>query len=216
MNLTVRVDNTQLISKLRNGPRRLRYAVVNALNSTALEIQAGVRAGLRDRFTPRSEFILRQAAVISFSKVGQSPLPFVEISVGQKPRLFLSEFEEGGTREPFIGKHVALPFIGGPARPRLGSRVPKRLSFEAFAFRRTTTRHGAEVWVSPDRRYYLIAGVGVFARTARGSRMVYSFRAPFKLDPKLRFIKTAQRITNRVFRARMERETANAIIRGIS
>jgi len=215
VNVRVRVDNTQLISRLRNGERRLRYAVVNSLNQTALEIQKEVRANVRRRFVVRrDEFIMRQSAIISFASVRQSPLPMVEVYVGQKPRLFLPEFEHGGTREPAVGKHVALPVIGGPARPTIASRVPPRLTFERFGFVETHSRGGRRVFVSPNQRFYLIAGVGVFMRMRNGSKLVYSFREPFALDPRLRFFKIATSVTKRVFNRIMERETVIAIGRG--
>jgi len=118
MRIDLRFDSAVLVLRLRNGQRRLAYAVVNAINNTAKRIQETERRRIEEEFTIRKkDLILREAATIKpFANVRQARA-YAEIAVRQKPRLLLSAFERGAERTPFTpnAKRVAEPVIGGPA-----------------------------------------------------------------------------------------------------
>jgi hypothetical protein len=145
--LTVSIDAARPLAILQNGAKRTAFAIVNALNFTAKEIQKGERARVAREFTVRKrEFLMREAAVIrgavggsGFASVPKGRFD-VRIAVGQKPRLLLSGFETGEERKPFRGKNVAVPITGGPARPTFGSTVPDPFTFRGLNLRRVTSR----------------------------------------------------------------------------
>lgn len=222
--ISMRVDNTALFRRL--GPkadRALAYGVVNALNKTAKEVQQAERERVLSEFDVRQKaFISREAAKIereNFANVRKGQA-WVEIGVGQKPRLLLSEFEKGGTRYPFVGEHVAMPVIGSPARRTRKAKVPKQFTFEQLNFQkgRNRTYTGAN-------RTYLIPEVGVFQRGAKRKRkaerhdsvMLYAFVKPFQLKPRLAWVRTARRTAQSSFRRHLEDEARQAIIhRGLA
>lgn len=215
MNIRVSVENTQLLLRLRNGEKRLAFAVVNALNNTAKRIQNAMREKVVEDFTVRQkQFITRQVAKIdrsSFANVRRGQA-WVEIAVGQAPRLLLSKFEEGGTRLPFVGKNVALPVIGGPARPSLSRRVPRAWTFEALQFHEAArTKTGQPIIVSSTQSAYIVPGVGVFQRVRGRTRLVYAFIPHLTLEERLGFIKTARAVTDRWFAEEIETESMKAL-----
>jgi hypothetical protein len=119
--IDLQIDTAPLLLRLKNGEKRLAYAVVNAINSTAKRVQEAERERVLRAFVVRKrDFILREAAIIKpFASVKQGR-PYAEISVGDKQRLLLRKFEQGAAREPFTpgAKSVAVPLLGRPARPR--------------------------------------------------------------------------------------------------
>lgn len=217
MNIRVSVEVAPLLLRLRNGEKRLAFATVNALNKTALRIQQAERDHLDRAFeVRRPEFLRRQVAVIkreSFASV-RAGRAFVEIAVGQKPRLLLSSFEQGGERRPFKGKRVAVPLTGSPARPSFASAVPTELRFRALrlvrvragevtrtragrarrerrdvGFTPTTTRAGRVQWKGAHRTFLLeqtakLPHGGVFQRVGPGRDDV-RLLYPFVSRPRL-------------------------------
>jgi len=215
MRIDLQIDSAPLVLRLQNGQRRLAYAVVNAINNTAKRIQAVERRRVEEEFTIRKkEFILRQAAVIKpFANVKQGR-PYAEIGVGQKPRLLLSAFERGAERKPSTqgARRVAEPVVGGPARPRFSQSVPPELRVKRLRFDRTKTGK-RRVGVTRTKTY-LIPSVGIFQRTGpESSRLVYFFSHGKRLKPRLRFVQTAKKESDRWFREEMEKEVLNAIAR---
>ena len=215
MKINLQVDSTALVLRLQNGQRRLAYAVVNAINNTAKRIQDAERRRVDEEFTVRKkDFIRREAAIIRpFASVRQARA-FAEIAVGQKPRLLLSAFERGAERKPFTpsARSVAEPVVGGPARPRFAQPVTPELRVGKLRFDRTKTgRRRAAV---TRTKTYLVPRVGIFQRIGQGaSRAVYLFSRGKKLEPRLRFVETAEREADMWFREEMEREVISAITR---
>lgn len=215
MQITLRTDTSSLLLRLRNGERRLAYAVVNAINATAKRIQAIERDRVEDVFTIRkSAFMRREAAVIKpFASVGQGRA-HAEIAVGQKPRLLLSAFERGGEKKPATpgAARVAVPVTGGPARPTFPQTVPPELRIGKLRFDRTKTgRRRAGV---TRTKTYLVPEVGIFQRLSNAaSKAVYLFRRSPRLQPRLRFVETAQKEADRLFAEEMERQVVEAISR---
>jgi len=213
MRIDLQIDSTTLVLRLRNGERRLAYAVVNAINSTAKRIQDAERRRVEEEFTVRKkEFIRREAAVIKpFANVRQGR-PYSEISVGQKPRLLLSAFERGAEREPFTpgATKVAEPVVGGPARPRFSAPVTPELRMSRLRFDRTKTGR-RRVGVTRTHTY-LIPPIGIFQRVAKdATRMVYLFTRGKRIQPRLHFVDTAEREAQKWFSEEMEREVIDAI-----
>lgn len=166
MRIDVQVDTAPLLLRLKNGQKRLAYAVVNAINHTALRIQQAERERVRREFVVRKkDFIMREAAVINpFASVSQVR-PFAEVAVGQKQRLLLSKFEHGAERTPFTpgAKSVAVPLLGRSARPSIAGPVPPAFTFAGmrlkafYAGKRLTKR----------RRGGHVDGIGVHGEFGR-------------------------------------------------
>jgi hypothetical protein len=215
MRIDLQIDSAPLVLRLRNGQRRLAYAVVNAINNTAKRIQDAERRHVEEEFTVRRhEFIRREAAIIKpFANVRQGR-PYAEISVGQKPRLLLSAFERGAERKPFTptATRVAEPVVGGPARPQFAAQVTPELRVQRLRFDRTKTgRRRAAV---ARTKTYLVPAVGIFQRVGKeASRAIYFFTRGKKLAPRLHFVETAEKEAHRWFGEEMEREVVNAIAR---
>lgn len=193
----IRVDvrAAEVLNVLRNGEKRMTWAIANAINATLKDAQAGIRATAEKRMHIRSAFVRRQLAVLKFA-TGRVPNPSGRVYVGQKDRLLLGEFERGGTRRPFVGSNVAIPLVGGPARPTKSSPVRKSMGFPALAFHRKGKS------IQGQKRTYIVPDVGVFQRTGPGkrdSRMVYLFRPTVRLDARLQFEATARRVVGHVF-----------------
>ncbi len=213
MRIDLQIDSASLVLRLQGGQRRLAYATVNAINNTAKRIQAAERRRIEDEFTIRKkQFILRQAAVIKpFANVKQGR-PYAEIGVGDKPRLLLSAFERGAERKPSTqgARRVAEPVVGGPARPRFSQPVPPELRAKRLRFDRTKTGK-RRVGVTRTKTY-LVPRVGIFQRTGPdSSRLVYFFSRGKKLKPRLKFVATAKKESDRWFREEMEKEVVKAI-----
>ncbi len=213
MRIDLQIDSASLVLRLQGGQRRLAYATVNAINNTAKRIQAAERRRVEDEFTIRKkQFILRQAAVIKpFANVKQGR-PYAEIGVGDKPRLLLSAFERGAERKPSTqgARRVAEPVVGGPARPRFSQPVPPELRVKRLRFDRTKT--GKRRVGVTQTKTYLVPRVGIFQRTGPdSSRLVYFFSRGKKLKPRLKFVATAKKESDRWFREEMEKEVVKAI-----
>lgn len=232
MKINLEVDAALMLRRLKNGEKRMAYAVVNAINKTALKIQEAEREGVREHFTVRDEaFIMRQAAIIKpFASVGKA-IPYAEIAVGQKKRLLLAQFEEGGDRAPFKGKSVAVPIIGNAARPSFATPVPKALQFTQLKLRITarppegaTTgrrrRSGKRADGRARVRYgllgtYQVPGVGVFQRKAGSTdaELIYAFVKDEKLPKKLAFVDTADKVARQWFSELLQQEVVKTLAR---
>lgn len=215
MRIDLQINSTELILRLRNGERRLAYAVVNAINNTAKRIQDAERRRVEEAFTVRKkDFMRREAAVIKpFANVREAR-PYAEVAVGQKPRLLLSAFERGAERKPFTpsARSVAEPVIGGPARPQFQEQVTPELRVRRLRFDRTKTgRRRAGV---TNTKTYLVPKVGIFQRVGKEvTRAVYVFTRGKQIKPRLEFVATAEKEGQRWFGEEMQREVINAIAR---
>jgi len=213
MKIDVKIDNTQLVLRLRKGEKRLAYAAVNAINNTLKRIQEAERQHVESEFTiRRRDFIRREAAVVKpFANVRQGR-PFGEIAVGQKPRLLLAEFEKGAERLPFTpgAQRWGAPIIAGPARPSFASKIVPQLDIRRLKFDLTKT--GRRRKAVTETATYLIAKVGIFQRLGKNaSRLVYFFSRGSRLKPRLHFVQIAEKEANRWFKEEMEREVVKAI-----
>jgi hypothetical protein len=217
------MDAKRLMDRMDLSAKNIAYASVNAVNKTALQVQAQARSNVQARFTLRQrQFIMRQAAIIKpFASVSQGR-PSAEVFVGQKERLLLSDFEKGALRPAFVGKNVAVPITGSPARPGFASPVPgsmrisslglqpsltsaqkqQRRSIKGGSAKETramrqqfTSAAGAgQVWKGKQRTY-MIPGLGIFQRTGpkKGdTTMLYKFKPHPQLKPTMGFLAMAK------------------------
>lgn len=208
--ISVDVRAAEVLLGLRNGSKRMVYAVANAGRTAALAVQKDVRSAVASEFTLRSKgaFILRQAAIIRFPRPAEG-LVEASVRVGQKPGLLLSNYEAGFLRESRRGRKVAVPEA---ARPGKAEDVTPSLFIKSLALRKVRGRGrrrkgttGPAPIKGLQRTY--VTPAGIFQRTGRGvSRLLYAFAKPFRVSPRLRFIETAKRAVARVWRPALERE----------
>lgn len=149
MRIDVAVDSSALLLRLRNGEKRLAFAVVNALRNTALQIQQAEFESARSKFVIRKPAFFfgspaRPGGVAAkievFPSVRQAR-PYAEIAVGRASKggpILLSMFEAGGLRKPVTpgAKRVAVPLLGRPARPSIRSGVPPAFSIPGLKLRK--------------------------------------------------------------------------------
>lgn len=191
----ISIESARTVLFLKNGGRRLGYAVVNTLNRLAKEIQAAERAHAPSVFTLRKrEFILRQLAIITFASVARDRYE-ARIRVGQKPRLLLGMFEAGGYHEPLPGRTaLAVPVVGG-ARPSQQADVPEALWVKNLQLNRRPGKTGGPGPIEGSNESYVVPRVGIFQRiTAAMSRILYSFRPGVRVPRDLQWLTIASRI----------------------
>lgn len=212
MQVDLAVDVSRLQERFGSGSRadrRVAFAVVNAINETAKTAQRAVQLHVQDEFTIRQPFVLRQAAIIKpFANVRKG-IPYAEISVGRRRRLLLSQFEEGGLREPFKGKEsVAVPV---EARPSKTASVSEELHVQRLGIKRKRGKDG-RVTFEGERGTYLIPRKGIFQRITAGlSRVLYVLARPFRLEKKLGFVETVSTVARRVFGDNLRRQIREAL-----
>lgn len=244
MRIDCQINTQQLEERMELSAKNIAYATVNAINATAKQVQAQAQTNLKSRFTLRKpDFMLRQAAIIKpFASVGQGR-PFAEIAVGQKDRLLLSEFETGGQRHGFIGKNVAVPIPGSPARPTFESPVEPSLMISALnlqpplsaaqrqqrksikgssgaetrSLRRDFTKAAGagQVWKGKEHTY-MIPSLGIFQRTGpkKGDTvMLYKFKPSVQLKPQLGFLSMAKQDGHAWLQDNIEHAVINEIER---
>lgn len=223
MNIRLQIDVSVLEDRFRSPEKKIAYAVANAINKTAKLAQRAIQLHAGDIFKiRRPDFIKRQVAILKPFASASQGRPFAEIAVGQKPRLLLPMFEQGGSRSGFVGKNVAVPFIGG-ARLSPESQVPESLTVKGLKIRafsggkRLTkrTRPGA----AGAKQYkgllgsYLVPEVGIFQRIGRAIRgkILYAFARQVRIPAGLDFVDTVQGIADRNF-AKFLREEISAAV----
>lgn len=242
MNFGFEIDTSELEKRFGLTEKNIAFAAVNATNETAKQIQKQAQANVRSKFTIRkSDFMMRQAAIIKpFASVTQGRA-YAEIAVGQKPRLLLADFERGASRPPFIGKNVAMPIPGSPARPSFSDPVAMPFTSlglhpvlsadqatqrkalkggtaaETRRMRKEFTHaagHGRP-WIG-NQRTYMIPGLGVFQRTGpkkTDTVMIYKFVPTQRLIPRLGFLAMAKQDGRQMFITNMETAVINEISR---
>jgi hypothetical protein len=240
MSVSVEFVGTQgvkVLSVLKGGDKRMAYAIANAINATAKDVQAAQRAHIQQVFKLRKgDFILRQSAIIKpFASATKRSFEAV-VSVGKKERLLLTGYEAGDTRRPVKGKRAAVPIIGGPVRPNFSQSVPDTYLYKSLRLRPTkstsTKRVKVDVKVSTvvsrkgtrqlkgEHRTFVLPRTakasygGVFQRVGprkEDIRMIYSFVPPGKLPRILGFTKTARRAINKVYRQHLADEIRKTI-----
>lgn len=168
-------DDRQLFERFGNPEKKLAYATVNAIRSSLFRGQSAIQAHTLAAFTVRAktqQFVMRSVAKIEvFPSVSQGR-PYGEIAVDKKTRLLLAEFESGGTRPKFgPGKNVAIPSIGGPARPSWTSSVPAAFSFANLSI--VKVRAGKTERTKSGRLRRERVGLSLKAHTTKGGKIQF-------------------------------------------
>lgn len=211
MKVTVKVDHSRMLAKLRNPAKRLAYATSNAINNTMDRIQVAELARAEAEFTLRTDFARRNVAVIKPRARPKKGTLSSTIQVGNKKRFFLGEFETGGPRgqqKAVKGKTTGteVPVIGG-ARPSEQQVVPQELWASKLQLRRGKRRKGAAPVYAGLLGTYLVPGVGIFQREPGedDSRILYAEVQNQQL-PKVEpgFIDVAQQVTDKWLQRELE------------
>lgn len=143
MNINVDIDATNLIRRMGYGEKRVAFAAVNAINTTAARVQQAEFEHVRSAFVVRRpDFFFGTparpggaAARLQRASVGKER-PAAEVwagasTVSSSRRLLLPMFERGGVKRPATpgAKSVAVPLLGRPARPGIRTPVPPAYTF---------------------------------------------------------------------------------------
>ena len=217
--LNVKFDTSVLDRTAERYTKNLSYITAQALNDVARSAQQKIRDGLRRTMhIRRASFIDRSVKIFAFASV-QSDRPWAELGIDNKPRLLLSLFETGGLRAPFVGRNVAIPVTGRPARLSPSASVRADLTFQQLAFRRgAVTAAGRSAlrerrragnksrklsgdyyfWQGAQRTFILINTArlpygGVFQRTGPKRTdlvLLYAFKPTVRVAAALNFIST--------------------------
>jgi hypothetical protein len=198
--------------------RKLPYCTNNALTRTAKEVVDVERDELKREFNVRKQFILNRVKILKYSKA-DSLWTYVGIDTDvQGGPLLLTEYEDGGEKEPELGSEVAVPITGSAARPTMGQKVTPSLMYKKLNLLKHITSTGA-VQYKGDKRTFVIPGVGIFQRTnsrqrktrakrgiAAGSGsdenivLLYRFEPSAPLHQQMHFVQTARDLVNTRFK----------------
>ena len=236
MNISVNVDARELVLRMRNGEKRLIYAVAAATNNTLLRIQAEERRQMRTAFVIRkSGFMDREIAhILPFANAREGRV-WGEIEIASKPRLLLSIYELGGVRPAFKGKRVAVPLTGTETRPTFEDYVPTQFTYTKLYLKKTRALKGltksgrqrraviAGKVRQGEHGTYMIPKVGVFRRPTMGlkrrkpghgvpSHLIYAFSKRPKLERQLRWHDTARSVANQWYPEELSREITKTVI----
>lgn len=213
---SVDVDAVKALAFLRKAEKRMSWTVAAALNKTADNIQETQRRHVRGMFTVRkADFIKREAAIIK-PRATNGAL-WTRIRVGTKKGLLLSVFEKGGQRYPQKAVRaagasaVAVPKLGGPARPTLQTIVPEplwvgRIGLGKGKKSKTVKASGTSTFIS--------GGGGAILQRAAGTaktRVLYILaKKKVPLRPVLHFVENAKREASK-FPATLSTEIQNTL-----
>lgn len=214
--LEVSVVSAEALRVLRKSETRMSYAIANAINRTVKSVQADVRKGLRSRFTVRSQFIERQAAIIKPFASAKRGTMHAKVSVGQpNPGVLLSRFEEGGQRPLRPGsKNIAVAHLGG-ARPTKDAPIDPALQIKKLRLRRVGGKRGGKhAAIVGAANTYLVPRVGIFQNVAgqKRGRLLYALTPSVRLDARLGFYATAARTTGREFAVALQDEVNKTLL----
>lgn len=213
MNVQVDVKAAEVLLKLRNGAKRMVYAISNSTNNTAKEVQRVERERAASTFTLRDkrEFLLRQVAVIRFARPKEGTVDAL-VSVGQKPGLFLAGYEAGFERKAKAGGKVAVPVT---ARPSKTAPIPQELYVRRLGLTRSgkgrgKRKGGASMGGSIRGRVrsYMIKGIGIFQQQPgpAPATLLYAFKAPFQVSARLGWHRAARATVDRFFAPELRRQ----------
>lgn len=208
----VNVDASKALMVLVNGQKKIPWVITNALNRTGELAQIAVRDRVARIFHIRKAFTLREAAILRKASVPRQ-VQEVSLSVGNKPRFLLGQFEAGAMRGPFTpgAANVAIP-IG--ARPGVTAPVTPSLEYKALRLRRVGARRRGKGGTGPIEglmRSFVVPGVGVFQRIAgMADRLLYLFKKAVRLTPRLEFVKTVKTVIDRNFYSDLAKQVDDA------
>lgn len=190
------------------------FATAKAINATMLEVQAAARAGLAQHFTLRRRPFAERLVKIERGGFATKQKPVGVVGI-QGPRAdVLAKFEPGGTKRPRDLGRIAVPRVGGIAKPRPTSIVREELrpgalldntllSLRAFVrpFKSDPKTRGIFV---VDRRHE--ARLGARRRGGRGAsaaqqkrarpQLVYTLKPSVPIPATLGFVPLTRRVVS--------------------
>ncbi len=179
MNITVKVDITQVTNYLQGFARQSRFALVKALNKTANDAQRDIRTGIEKRFVlRRKDFILRSVKIPKEARADTRTNRYnVEIMIDPQ-RDVLAKFEKGGEKHPIDGRALAIPTTN--VRKTITATIPlSRRPRGLFASKKKVV----------SKAGLLLESVG--KGRAAVTRVLYVWRGRIRIKPMLEFEKTA-------------------------
>jgi hypothetical protein len=232
--VNVSVDTSGLDRLASRYTKNLAYSTAQAINDVARTSQERIRAGLRRTMHVRkAAFIDRSVKIFVFANV-QAVRPYAELGIDNKTRLLLSLFEKGAMRTAFVGRDVAVPITGRPARLSPTASVRADLTFQQLAFHKGRVTEAGRAVLKERRRagdrsrkltggYYFWQGAqrtfiltgtarlpygGVFQRIGpkRGDIvLLYAFKPSVRIAAALNFVNTTQATFNGEFQYAFQR-----------
>lgn len=211
MNITTSLDMDLALQVCAKVLKKLPYATNNAIGRVAKEAVSAAREEVGRDFTIRKRFIQSRIKVLQYSRVGNlTAVVGIDKNVQGSP-LLLGFFEEGnsGEKMPQHGSDLAIPITGDAARPEFADPV-----VSGFKYTNLQIASG-----KGKKSTFVIPGVGVFRRVAKGGRMwdkaaqrmittdksatqiVYAFKPSAPLRSRTHIIRTMTEIVGRRFAA---------------
>lgn len=178
MQITIKVDTADAIGWFGRLSDQMPYATERALNQTANSVQKEIRLGIKERFTLRREdFILR---TVKIEKGNRATKANPQVIVGiDRTRDVLAKFEDGGTKAPIDGSHIAIPINVRRSKTDI---IPKSERPRQLLERRNVKKFATTIVR--------------FVRGA-GRSLLYVLKPAVKIDNRLRFERTAHEVIDR-------------------
>jgi hypothetical protein len=234
MKINIEIDSELLKARTDRQVKNLAYSTAQAVNDTALQVQYRIQGDVQERFHLRKKqgakswegatspyqdetgdapargersWLVRQVKMFAWANVRRGRL-YAEVGVAQRPRLLLAGFETGMMREPFKGKHVAVPVSATARDGSIDRPVDPALTFRKLAFRVRWTKSGKRQIKGKMRTFILGATAthpmgGVYMRVGPGRediRMAYSFKRAWRLRKVLQFVARGKQVYEKSFR----------------
>ena len=165
LRIDVQIDNTELLKRVPKYEKRLLFGTISALRKTALRVQQAEFENVGSKFiVRRPQFLFGSparpggaAAKLLFPSVSKSRLyaeVYVEARGSKAGPVLLPHFEAGGTRKPHTpgAKQIAVPWLGGPARPNIAREVVPRYSFPGLRLRAFVGQPGKRLGTRAAKR----------------------------------------------------------------
>ncbi len=186
---------------------QLAFATSVALNRTAEDGQAAVRARLGGEFTLRRKTFIERTIKIENRDRATKTKPFVIVGV-DAARNVLAKFELGGQKKPLAGKALAVPI---DVKRNKSDIVTKSQRIKSLNLRKVQGKTGG-VRIQGDKRTFVAGGAVLQRMGRRGKvRVLYAFKASVPIQPDLRFEETVVRTVSARWRPNFEGAFAFAI-----
>jgi hypothetical protein len=211
MKIDVTIDIDLAVKVAQTVLKKLPYATNNAITRVAKEAVAAGKEEIARQFTVRKRFIQSRIKVLQYSRVGNlTAVIGIDRNVQGSP-LLLGFFEEGNSGEklPQHGSELAIPVTGDAARPEFSDPV-----VSGFKYTNLQLTGG-----KGKKQTFVVPGVGVFRRVAKGGRMwdkaaqrmittdksataiVYSFKPSAPLRARMDLMRVFREVVDRRFAA---------------
>ena len=189
---------------------QLPYATSVAINNTVLAFQADQRKQMARVFTERRKsWVEQNVKVTHFSKKTETPI-HADVAIqspgGGDRSDILAKFEAGGEKTSTQGGRISIP---DEARRTKSDIVARSARPRAFGFTVSGTGPVATVYRGAKRTFMIQPvsgqGGGIYQRVGRGMRgtvrQLFALARRTRIEPRLRFVETAQKVAAEKFPA---------------